>query len=46
LISKFALEYAIRKIQANQKGLVYANDVHIMDENITNLKKIQSSVRG
>jgi hypothetical protein len=48
LLSKFALEYAIRRIPENQEGLkmngthqllTYADDVNIVEENIDNVKK-------
>jgi hypothetical protein len=48
LLFNFALEYAIRKVQANQKGLklsgthqhqVYADDVNILGGSIHTMKK-------
>ena len=50
LIFKFALEYYIRRVQANQKNLkldvthelvVYADDVNIMGRSIYTIKKTQ-----
>jgi len=48
LFFNFALEYAIKRVQANQYGLklngthqilVYADDVYILGRNIHNIKK-------
>jgi retron-type reverse transcriptase len=48
LLSNFALECAIRKVQENQVGLklngthkllAYANDVNLLGDNIDNIKK-------
>jgi hypothetical protein len=48
LIFKFAVEYAIRKVQKNQVGLklcgthqllVYADDVNLLGDRIDNIKK-------
>jgi hypothetical protein len=41
LIFKFALEYAIRKVQENQVGLklTYADDVNLLGDNTDTIKK-------
>jgi hypothetical protein len=48
LLSNFALEYIIRKVQENQVGLkligthqrlCYADDVNLLDDNIDTIKK-------
>jgi retron-type reverse transcriptase len=48
LLSNFALEYAIRKVQGNQVGLKlngthqllsYADDVNLLGDNVDNIKK-------
>ena len=48
LLCNFALEYAIRRVQANQDGLklkcthqlvVYADDVHILGGSVHTIKK-------
>jgi hypothetical protein len=53
LLFKFAIEYAIRKVQENQVGmklngthqlLVYADDVNLLGDTLHTMKKIETSI--
>jgi hypothetical protein len=39
LLFNFALEYAVRKIQENEVGLVYADDVNLLGDSINTIKE-------
>jgi hypothetical protein len=55
LLFNFALGCAIRKVQGNQVGLVlngthqllvYADDINLLDDNISTMKENKETLRG
>jgi hypothetical protein len=46
LLFNLALEYAIRRVQENQKGLVYTLDINVVVENIDTMQKSTDTLLG